>query len=110
MLAFSERPRVAVCAPTPLLTVTVEEGSDRPDVHIHAGGQGIWVARMAATLGAEVFLCAPLGGETGDVLRALIASEQLTLRASSALSSNGSIYTTVVAADVSSLPHRSRDR
>ncbi len=88
MLAFSERPRVAVFAPTPLLTVTVEEGSDRPDIHIHAGGQGIWVARMAATLGAEVFL-APLGGETGDVLRALIASEQLTLRASSALSSNG---------------------
>jgi 1-phosphofructokinase len=79
---------VAVFAPTPLLTVTVEEGSDRPDIHIHAGGQGIWVARMAATLGAEVFL-APLGGETGDVLRALIASEQLTLRASSALSSNG---------------------
>ncbi len=43
-------------------------GPDRPEVHVHAGGQGFWVARMAAKLGAEVALCCALGGEPGRVL------------------------------------------
>lgn len=41
--------RVAVFAPSPLLTVTIEAGAERPEVHLHAGGQGFWVARLAAT-------------------------------------------------------------
>ena len=86
---FPERPRIAVFAPTPLLTITVEAGGDPTDIHLHAGGQGIWVARMAATLGADVELCAPLGGESGRVLRALIESEGSTLRASCAQRANG---------------------
>jgi 1-phosphofructokinase len=86
---FPERPRIAVFAPTPLLTITVEAGGDPADIHLHAGGQGIWVARMAATLGADVELCAPLGGESGHVLRELIASEGPALRASCSQRANG---------------------
>ena len=59
------RERIAVFAPSPLLTVTIEPGSDRPEVHLHAGGQGFWVAHLAATLGADVVLCCALGGEPG---------------------------------------------
>lgn len=77
-----------VFAPVPLLTVTVERPGDADDthpvaeeLHLHAGGQGIWVARMAATLGVPVTLCAALGGETGAALRHLVTDEDLGLRA-----------------------------
>ncbi|GAA4428677.1 PfkB family carbohydrate kinase [Actinokineospora soli] len=63
---------MAVFAPSPQLTVTVEQVRDAPDIHVHAGGQGVWQSRMIESLGAEVVLCAALGGETGQVLRHLI--------------------------------------
>jgi 1-phosphofructokinase len=66
------RPRVAVFGPSPLLTVTIERRDGRDDIHLHAGGQGVWVARMAAELGADPVLCCLLGGETGRVLRCLL--------------------------------------
>jgi 1-phosphofructokinase len=81
--------RIAVFAPSPLLTVTIEAGADRSEVHLHAGGQGFWVARLAATLGADVVLCCALGGEPGGVLRGLIEAEPLTLRAADAGTANG---------------------
>lgn len=81
--------RVAVFAPSPLLTITIEPGSDRPEVHLHGGGQGLWVARLAATLGAEAILCCALGGEPGRVLRGLIETEDVTLRAADARTPNG---------------------
>ena len=81
--------RIVVLAPSPILTVTIEPGSDRPDVHLHAGGQGFWVARMAANLGAEVILCCALGGEPGQVLAALIKAHPLVLRAADARTANG---------------------
>ena len=81
--------RIVVLAPSPILTVTIEPGSDRPDVHLHAGGQGFWVARMAANLGAEVILCCALGGEPGQVLAALIKAHPLVLRAADAGTANG---------------------
>jgi 1-phosphofructokinase len=81
--------RIAVFAPSPLLTVTIEPGSDRPEVHLHGGGQGFWVARLAATLGAEVVFCCALGGEPGRVLRGLIEAQSLTLRAVRARAPNG---------------------
>ncbi len=81
--------RVAVFAPSPLLTVTIEPGRDRPEVHLHAGGQGFWVARLAARLGADVAICCALGGEPGGVLRALIGREHLTIRAVDAETPNG---------------------
>jgi 1-phosphofructokinase len=83
------RGRIAVFAPSPLLTITIEPGADRPEVHLHAGGQGVWVARLAATLGAEVTLCCALGGEPGRVLRGLIEAEAVKLRAAAGGTPNG---------------------
>jgi 1-phosphofructokinase len=80
---------VAVFSPSPLLTVTIEPGPDRPEVHLHPGGQGFWVARMAANLGAEVVLCCALGGEPGHVLWGLLDAEPLTVRAADADTPNG---------------------
>jgi 1-phosphofructokinase len=81
--------RIAVFAPSPLLTITIESGAERPEVHLHAGGQGIWVARLAATLGGEVVICCALGGEPGVVLRGLIESDLPTLHAATARVPNG---------------------
>ncbi|ACU38770.1 1-phosphofructokinase family hexose kinase [Actinosynnema mirum] len=66
---------VAVFAPSPQLTVTVEDLDGAPDIHLHAGGQGVWQSRMISSLGAEVVLIAALGGETGEVLRNLVGVE-----------------------------------
>ena len=81
---------LVVFAPSPILTITVEAGAqDGGDIHLHAGGQGFWVARMAASLGAEVSLCCALGGETGRVLRALIAAEEVVVQAVQSEAANG---------------------
>jgi len=65
-----------------MLSVTVEpltaDGGD--DIHVHAAGQGVWVARMAAELGAEPILCGFIGGETGTVLRPLLEEMDVELR------------------------------
>jgi 1-phosphofructokinase len=72
---------VGVFAPSPLLTVTVEQGAGQePEVHLHAGGQGFWVSRMAVALGARAILCAPLGGESGAVLLHRIVDEGVEVR------------------------------
>jgi 1-phosphofructokinase len=79
-----------VFAPSPLLTITVEAaGTQREEIHLHAGGQGFWVARMAALLGVDVSLCCALGGESGTVLRGLIAREQVELLSVECEASNG---------------------
>ena len=83
------RGRIAVFAPSPVLTITIEPGADRPEVHLHAGGQGFWVARLVATLGSESVLCCALGGEPGRVLKGLIEAEPLALRAADAREPNG---------------------
>jgi 1-phosphofructokinase len=77
----ADAPDVCVFSPAPLLTVTVEQHADEePLVHIHAGGQGVWVARMCRRLGAAVVLCGPFGGEPGVVLRPLLDREGIALR------------------------------
>ncbi len=58
-----------------MLSVTIEARGERDDVHVHAAGQGVWLARMAAELGAWPILCCLAGGETGLVLQRLL--EQL---------------------------------
>ncbi len=58
-----------------MLSVTIEARGERDDVHVHAAGQGVWLARMAAELGARPILCCLVGGETGLVLTRLL--EQL---------------------------------
>lgn len=81
---------LVVFAPSPVLTITVEAGADGDaDIHLHAGGQGFWVARMAVSLGARVSLCCALGGETGRVLRALIVAEGVDVQTVEAGASNG---------------------
>jgi 1-phosphofructokinase len=66
-------PRVVVFGPDPLLTVAIERRADGGDeLHLHAGGQGVWVARMAAELGGDPVLCGFVGGETGEVVRGVL--------------------------------------
>ncbi|MEH0821014.1 MULTISPECIES: 1-phosphofructokinase family hexose kinase [unclassified Micromonospora] len=71
---------VMVFAPTPRLTVTVEQPSEQPELHLHPGGQGVWQARMILSLGVPVVLCTTLGGEIGQVLEPLLATEGVDLR------------------------------
>jgi len=67
-----DRASVCVFAPSPLLTVTVEHDVHEFDqLHVHVGGQGLWIARMVRTLGMRPQLCAVFGGETGQVARYL---------------------------------------
>ncbi|HTP18233.1 MAG TPA: PfkB family carbohydrate kinase [Solirubrobacteraceae bacterium] len=63
---------VAVFGPDPLLSITIEAAGAAEQVHVHAAGQGVWVARMAAELGAWPILCGFLGGETGAALLPLL--------------------------------------
>jgi len=74
--------KVAIFGPNPMLSITIEalsaDGGD--DIHAHAAGQGVWVARMAAELGAETVLCGFIGGETGTVLRPLLEQHPIGLR------------------------------
>lgn len=84
------KPSAFVFAPSPLLTVTVEcapDGSD--ELHVHAGGQGFWIARMAATLAADVVLCGVFGGETGRILRHLLEYEGIEVRGIDTTGANG---------------------
>src|SRR5581483_978244 len=70
MSSPTDLPRVTVFSPDPLLSVTIEARDSGDEVHVHPAGQGVWVARMAAELGAHPVLCCLLGGETGGILRA----------------------------------------
>lgn len=70
-----------VFTPSPMLTVTIEGRPDEgEEIHLHAGGQGVWIARMMATLGLDVVLCGPFGGEAGTVLVSLIEREGVRAR------------------------------
>jgi 1-phosphofructokinase len=63
---------VTVFSPNPLLNITIEDRNGSDDIHVHAGGQGVWVARTAAELGAHPILCGFSGGEPGELLRPLL--------------------------------------
>jgi 1-phosphofructokinase len=66
---------VVIFAPSPVLTVTVEDHAAGADIHVHAGGQGVWQARMLLALGTPVTMCCVFTGETGQVLRHLLDDE-----------------------------------
>jgi 1-phosphofructokinase len=70
--SHEQPPPVAVFGPDPLLSVTIEAGGASDEVHVHPAGQGVWVTRMAAELGAWPILCCLAGGETGAVLGRLL--------------------------------------
>lgn len=75
------RRRITVFSPTPCLTVTVEAGAaSAEELHLHAGGQGVWVARLLKRFGVPVTLCVPLGGDSGNVVESLLESEGIACR------------------------------
>jgi 1-phosphofructokinase len=79
-------PVVCVLALTPLLAIEIEPAGPHetsPEVHVHPGGQGLWLARMASSLGARAVVCGPFGGETGTVAAHLARAENLDLRVTS---------------------------
>ena len=84
-----DSPRIAVFAPTALVTVTIEDGGEHPEVHFHAGGQGVWVAHMSGALGADVALSTILGGESGTLLSALLQAGGVRVHAVRAAAANG---------------------
>ena len=52
-----------------------EPAPPRTEVTFHPGGQGYWIASMAAELGAATRVCCPVGGRSGDLVRALLDDE-----------------------------------
>ncbi len=91
MAAPERTPTAMVFAPSPLLTITLDTApGGAPELHVHAGGQGHWIARMAVNLGLDVTLTGAFGGESGGVLRDLIARENITVRAVDLGSESGS--------------------
>lgn len=79
-----------VFTPSPLLTVTIEAQPDgTTELHVHGGGQGVWIARMMASLGCETRLAGPFGGESGEVLKPLIEREGIVPRPLDIADTNG---------------------
>lgn len=70
-----ESAHIVVFAPAPQLTVTVEAEGQHESVHLHAGGQGVWQARMLTEMGCTVTLCSAFGGETGRVALSLLGDD-----------------------------------
>ncbi len=63
-------------------TLWVEEHGSTPYLtEQQTGGKGINVARVLGNLGASAIAVCPLGGETGQLFRALAADEGITLAA-----------------------------
>ncbi|GII98489.1 1-phosphofructokinase [Sediminihabitans luteus] len=108
-------PRVCVLAVTPQLTVEIEPSGpteSTPEVHVHPGGQGLWLARMAYSLGAEVVVCGPFGGETGSVAAHLARAENLELRPTTTAGNGAYVHdrTDGVRREIALMPPRPLDR
>jgi 1-phosphofructokinase len=82
-------PSAMVFAPDLLLTVTVEGADGAAELHLHAGGQGYWVAQLMAELGVTVCLVAPIGGEVGEALQQMLDQSTIQLRTIGSSGSNG---------------------
>jgi 1-phosphofructokinase len=82
---------VCIFAPAPQLTITIERTvDDAAELHVHPGGQGVWVARMVRTIGVQPILCSPFGGETGALARDLALGEGFAVRSVEAGGANSS--------------------
>jgi 1-phosphofructokinase len=71
---------VVVFAPAPFLTVTVEPTEAGDEIHVHAGGQGVWVAQMLSVLDVPVTLCGVFAGESGTVVELLLQQRDMQVR------------------------------
>lgn len=72
---------VVVFGPSPLLEVSIDgDETDVSAISIVPGGQPVWVARMAATMGAAVCMCGLSGGREAAVLDPLLAAEPFECR------------------------------
>lgn len=80
---------VCVFDPSPILTVTVEPSESGDEIHLHAGGQGVWIARMARRLGAAATIVSACGGETGALLTPLLEAEGIDVAATRTAGGNG---------------------
>jgi 1-phosphofructokinase len=61
-----DRPVVCVFSPSIHVEISIDRGGESGhEIHVHAGGQGYWIARMVATMDGLPWLCAPFGGELG---------------------------------------------
>ncbi|WP_367593466.1 hypothetical protein [Mycobacterium asiaticum] len=83
------RHAVVIFAPLPVLTVTIEDRLGEADIHVHAGGQGVWQSRMMSSLGVPVVLCCGLGGEMGNVLGHLLPMKDVSVQSVPISSRNG---------------------
>lgn len=72
---------VALLAPTVYVSITIEQAEGGDDIRVHAGGHGIWVARMLRHLDHRPVACAPVGGETGRTLLELVADWAIDVHA-----------------------------
>ncbi|MGL3151619.1 1-phosphofructokinase family hexose kinase [Microbacterium sp. A82] len=70
---------VTIFAPSPTLTVTIEDHPRGSEIHVHAGGQGVWQARMLRRLDVSVTMCCVLSGEIGQTLKHLLEDEGLSV-------------------------------
>jgi 1-phosphofructokinase len=66
---------VTIFVPSPALTVTVESHAHGEEVHVHAGGQGVWQARMLVRFGLSVTTCSVLTGEAGALVGHLLEDQ-----------------------------------
>ena len=81
---------LAIFAPTLVLLIELETDAEgKVEVHLHPGGQGYWVGRMASALGARPVLCSPIGGETGTVVSDLLGRDKVALRSVPTKADNG---------------------
>jgi 1-phosphofructokinase len=77
-------PTAFVFAPAPKLTVTIEAAGpeaedDEGELHLHAGGQGFWIANLMTEQGLHVSMVSSFAGEVGQVERNLIGATQISL-------------------------------
>ncbi|WP_116997548.1 PfkB family carbohydrate kinase [Desertimonas flava] len=81
---------VVIVSPALLVSVTIEAGPDGGDeVHVHAAGQGYWVATMLHSLGAQPIMVTTCGGEMAGVAAAM-ARDEIDLRVIAAAGAGGS--------------------
>ncbi len=72
---------IPVLTPAVYVSITIEPADDGDEIHIHAGGQGIWIARMLRQLGHPTAVCFPAGGEVGRTLLGILEGWDLDVHA-----------------------------